>query len=90
MKKKHLANVRKSMNNSINTQWFMNSLAHWMMRKKLDENIDLHKKEEWHNDEGGTHISIETKESFEIPIAEIMDEVEVLRNAAFSKDIKIL
>ena len=86
---KTFGNTREYMNNSIDDELFKNVLVHQVLRKEMNEALEIKKAKTHPNEKGGVIISQDTPDFFEIDTEQIYKEIVDLRNAAFSSDFKI-
>lgn len=81
---KTFGNTRSYMNNSVDEVLFKNVLVHEVLRKEMNETLELSNSQKSPNEKGGVIISPETGETFVIDGESIEEEIKLLRNAAFS------
>lgn len=83
---KTFGNTRSYMNNSVDEILFRNILVHEVLRKEMNETLELSNSQKSPNEKGGVIISPETSETFVIESESIEEEIKLLRAAAFSSD----
>lgn len=86
---KTFGNTREYMNNSIDDELFKNVLVHQVLRKEMNEALEIKTTKSHPNEKGGVIISQDTPDFFEIDSEQIYKEIVNLRNAAFSSDFSI-
>ncbi|KAK8881009.1 hypothetical protein M9Y10_003718 [Tritrichomonas musculus] len=83
---KTFGNTRSYMNNDIDETLFTNVLVHDVLRKEVNEILELKNTAKHPNEKGGVIISQSTIETFSFDSKEVEKEIQYLRNAAHSSD----
>lgn len=83
---KTFCNTRSYMNNDIDETLFTNVLVHDVLRKEVNEILELKNTAKHPNEKGGVIISKSTIETFSFDSKEVEKEIQYLRNAAHSSD----
>lgn len=86
---KTFGNTREYMNNSIDEELFKDVLIHQVLRKEVNEVLQLNNSQKSPNEKGGVIISSNDQEFFDFNSLEIEKEIKKLRNAAFSSEFVI-
>lgn len=86
---KTFGNTREYMNNSIDQDLFRNILVHEVLRKEMNQCLELKNTGIKPNEKGGVITSPETVETFTFDKVQIENEIQYLRNAAYSAEYTI-
>ena len=86
---KTFGNVREYMNNSIDENLFKNVLVHNVMRKEMDESLNLKDSTKKLNESGGVIVSPDDEVFFDFNSEKIEEEIDYLRKCAFSFEYEI-